>query len=269
MLSLHDTQARVTAALLHGAAATEVAALVRDGPVAAERRLRVYRNNVFASLGAALQAVYPVTVRLVGEPFFRQLARAYIVRHPSTSGNLHAFGAMLPAFVRKHPSLAGLAYLADVAALEWAIHEVYHEADEQPLDAASLAAVPADVHARIRLHLQLASRFVASPFPVVAIWQANQADRDDAVAPVSLDDGGVRALVARSGDFAVKFRILAAGEDAFLRMLAEGRPLARALATALAADPAFDLAATLARHVAVGSFRAWSLADADDEELAP
>src|SRR5205085_10758157 len=118
--------------------------------------------------------------RLLGREFFRQLARGYIVRHPSRSGDLHAFGALLPAYLRKQAALAGLPYLADVAALEWACHEVYHEADEQALDAGALARVPADAQARIRLHLQLATRFVASPFPVLAIWQANQAAAGDA-----------------------------------------------------------------------------------------
>ena len=265
MLSLRDTQALVTDALLHGDGARGATALLRDGPGASpERRLHVYRNNLFASLGNALQAVYPVTTRLIGEGLFRQLARAYIDKHPSTSGDLHAFGALLPAFVRKQSSLATLPYLGDVAALEWARHEVYHEADEAELDTATLARVPGDAQGRIRLHLQLASRFVASPFPVLAIWQANQAGSDDDVEPVSLDDGGVRVLVART-DFEVEFRVLDAGEDRFLRALAEGQPLAAAVPTALATDPGFDFAAVLARHVSVGSFRAWSLADGDGD----
>ena len=251
MLSLHDAQALVTDALLGGDGRHGAAALLRDGGgVSADRRLHVYRNHLFASLGAALQAVYPVTARLLGDDYFRQLARAYIVRHPSTSGSLHGFGAELPAFIGRQATLAALPYLADVAALERAYHEVYHEADEQALDTATLARVAADAQGRIRLHLQLASRFVASPFPVLAIWQANQAAADDAVAPVSLDDGGVRVLVARS-DFEVEFRVLAEAEDRFLRALAAGEPLA--------VDPAFDLGATLGRHLALGSFRSASL----------
>jgi hypothetical protein len=269
MLSLHDTQAVLSAALLRGDGAPGATALLRESRgVSAERRLHVYRNNLFASLGAALRAVYPVTARLLGDAFFRQLARAYVVKHPSTSGSLHAFGAQLPAFVRRQATLAELPYLGDVATLEWAQHEVYHEADEEALDTAALARVPGELQGRIRLHLQLASRFVASPFPVLAIWQANQAAAKDAVAPVSLADGAVRVLVARS-DFEVEFRVLADGEERFLRALASGEPLATAVAAALAVDPAFDLGATLARHFALGSFRAWSVAnggDGDDDD---
>jgi hypothetical protein len=262
MPSLHETQGLVAAALRRGDGAG-VAALLRDaGGVAAERRLHVYRNNHVAGLATALAAVYPVTARLVGEDFFRQLARAYIAGHPSTSGDLQAFGAVLPAFIRGQASLAALPYLADVAALEWAAHEVYHEADEQALDVAALARVDADAQLRIRLHLQLATRFVASPFPVLAIWHANQAASDDGVPSVSLADGGVRVLVARR-DFEVEFRVLEVGEDRFLRALATGQPLGVAVPAALDIDPAFDVAATLARHVALGTFRAWSLADAE------
>jgi hypothetical protein len=126
-----------------------------------------------------------------------------------------------------------------------------------------MAQVPADAKHRIRLHVQIASRFVRSPYPVLAIWQANRSDvDDDAIVPVSLDAGGVRLLVARS-DFEVEFRVLGDGEDALLRTLAEGQPLARAVPAALAAEPGFDFAATLARHVALETFRGWSLAEVD------
>jgi hypothetical protein len=263
MHSLRETQALVSGALLRGDAASGVASLLRAGRgVAAERRLHVYRNNLFASLGAALAAVYPVVARLVGEAFFRQLARGYVLRHPSLSGNLHEFGAQLPSYLRKQASLAALPYLGDVAALEWTSHEVYHEADEAAFDAATLAALAGEAQARLRLHLQLATRFVASPFPVLAIWQANQASGDN-VAPVSLDAGAVRVLVARR-DFEVEFRVLGIAEDRFLRALAEGRTLPTALLAALASDAAFDVGATLGRHFALGTFRAWSLADEDE-----
>jgi len=257
MPSLHDTQARLMGALLRRPEALPAVPLLRrSSGLSPERRLQVYRNNLEASLGAALAAVYPVVARLVGDACFRQVARGYVERFPSRSGNLHEFGGRLPGFLAAQPALAGLPYLADVAALEWAGHEVYHEADDVSLDAAALAALPVEHQARLRLHLQLATRFVASAWPVLAIWQANQAD---AAATLSLDAGGVRLLVGRSG-FEVEFRLLGAAEDAWLRALAEGRTLGAASAAALAVDSAFDLGATLGRHLALGSFRRWSLA---------
>lgn len=261
MPSLLETQALVMGALLRGDASRGGASLLRTARgVPAERRLHVYRNNLYASLGTALAAVYPVVARLIGDDCFRELARGYVARHPSRSGNLHEFGRHLPSYVRAQTELSTLRYLADVAALEWASHEVYHEADNRTLDASALGQVPAEAQARIRLHLQLATRFIASSYPVLAIWQAHQVDADEHVAPVSLDAGGVRVLVARSG-FEVEFRMLGAAEDRWLRALAEGRTLAAALSAALALDPDFDFSATLGRHLGLGSFRAYSLAD--------
>lgn len=263
MLSLHDIQARVLSALRgHGTALPAVALLRPSATVAAERRLQVYRNNHLASLEAALAAVYPVIARLVGEAFFAQLARAYAQRHPSLSGNLHGFGAQLGAFLRAQEGLGALPYLADVAALEWAAHEVYHEGDGEPVDPAALAAVPEAAQPRLRLHLQLASRFVDSAWPVLAIWQANQPGALDAAEGVSLDAGGVHLLVARR-EFEVEFRVLGAAEARWLRALGEGRPLAVALATALVVDAGFDLGAVLGRHLSLGTFRGFSLADTE------
>ena len=169
----------------------------------------------------------------------------------------------MPAFLRAQTSLCGLPYLADIAALEWASHEVYHESDGTDFDSASLAHVPSEAQARIRLHLQLATRFVASPYPVLAIWQANQSNDDKGVTPVALDEGDVRLLVARTG-FEVEFRVLGHAEDRWLHSLAQGETLLTALQAALDLDPAFDFGTTLGRHVALGSFRAWSLAAAGD-----
>ncbi|MCE9659313.1 MAG: putative DNA-binding domain-containing protein [Burkholderiales bacterium] len=259
MPSLHDTQAQVMGALRGGPTAVGLVRPARG--IAPERRLQVYRNNLHASLGAALAAVYPVVDRLVGKAFFRQIARGYVARHPSRSGNLHEFGAHLPEFLKSEGSLGELPYLADVAALEWASHEVYHEADDIALDLAALGAVEAGSQARIRLHLQLATRFVASAWPVLSIWKANQGEE---AAPVSLDEGGVRLLVARSG-FEVEYRVLAPCEDAWLRALGEGHTLAASLVAALAVDCGFDLGATLGRHLALGSFRCWSLAPEEAE----
>ena len=42
------------------------------------RRFGVYRNNVYASLIDVLAGRFPVVARLVGEEFFRAMARAYV-----------------------------------------------------------------------------------------------------------------------------------------------------------------------------------------------
>jgi hypothetical protein len=264
MTALSDTQHQVLGALLGPGEADAALSLLRcSHGIGAAQRLQIYRNNLFESLTQALAAVYPVVAQLVGEAYFRHVARRFIAEHPLASGNLHGFGRELPAALAALPSAAELPYLADVAALEWAWHEVYHEAEWEPLQPTHLGEVPAAQQMDLGLQLAPAARLIASAYPILHIWQAHQR-HDDASASagefaISLDEGGVRLLVLRR-TLEIEFVLLDGAEDRWLRSLAAGSTLAEATLAAFEEDPAFDLAATLCRHLSLGSFAALSFA---------
>jgi hypothetical protein len=254
--ALHELQRRVMDALLQRGDATAAAALLRPTPgLDAARRLQLYRNNCFESLTAALGAVYPVVRQLVGEEFFRALARRFIPAFPSRSGNLHDFGAELPDFLRGFAPAASLPYLPDVAALEWACHAVYHEAPLPALSLDALAALTAQQQAALRLDLQPCARLLASGWPVLALWQAHQGEAEDGLEAIDWQGGGTRLLVAQR-ELEVEFRLLGLGEHAWLQALHDGQTLAAACGLALKADPGFELPAVLMRHLELASFRA-------------
>lgn len=252
MLALPDTQARMMDALLSRGDPAAAAALVRPTALPAARRLAIYRNNHVQNLVAALGAVYPVIRRLVGDAFFRQAAKACIGVHRSRSGDLHDFGGEFPVFLRAYQPAAPLPYLPDVAALEWAVHRAYHEAELPALALARLAEVPPAAQPGLRLVLQPSARFVCSPYPVLQIWQANQPGEDDA-STISLDGDGVHLLVVQRA-LEIEFVLLDAVEYGWLAALAEGMGLGQASARAFDLDPAFDLASALARHIGRGLF---------------
>lgn len=253
MLALPEIQTRVMDALLLRDGMGATAVVQSTAPLSALKRLQVYRNNLFESLTAALGAVYPVVARLVGNGFFRSAAKACISAYPSRSGNLQDFGGEFPAFLRAYPPAADLPYLPDVAALEWALHRAYHEAELPSLTLEGLAQVPVAGQAGLRLGLQPSARFVASRYPLLSIWQANQPEALEDESTISLDEGGVHLLVVQRA-LEVEFRILDAAEDRWLRALAEKASLAEATRRAMDADPAFDLMAVLARHLRLGLF---------------
>jgi hypothetical protein len=247
MPSLREMQQDFAASLVSGRGA-QAAAHVVAGAFPAAQRLRIYRNNVLTSLTNALGDVYPVVARLVGEGFFRHAAHAYIGRHPSRSGNLHEFGAAFPEFLRGFAPARRLPYLGDVARLEWAWHESFHAPEHPPLDLARLAAVPDSEHENLRFTLHSAARLVASPYPMLRIWEVNQ-DGYAGESEVSLDAGGEQVLVARP-ELEVMVHRLAAGEFAFLRALSERQTLGGAYSAAVAVEADFDLARCLQRHIA-------------------
>ncbi|MFC6672832.1 hypothetical protein [Marinobacterium aestuariivivens] len=102
----------------------------------------------------------------------------------------------MAAFVAGFQPAASLPYLADIARLEWACHEVFHAPGNAAVALDALSRMPADDLPGLRFHLGPACRLLASDFPVYRIWQANQAEVDEP-ATIDLDRGGETVLVLR------------------------------------------------------------------------
>ncbi len=247
MHALLDLQTRFAEAVFERKS-TDLDLHIRRNGLSASRRIGIYRNNVFNSLSEALRVSYAVVERLVGAEFFAHAARAYVRDVPSRSGNLHDYGAAFPDYLAQLPGAAELAYLPDVARLEWACQEVFHAAEAEPLELEALAAVPPERYGELCLCLHPASRLLVSHFPVFRIWQVNQ-EGYRGEDTVDLGMGGVRLLVIRRG-IETEIEELSTGEYALLAALREERPLAMACDAALAVEPALDLAASLCAQIA-------------------
>jgi hypothetical protein len=105
----------------------------------------------------------------------------------------------------------------------------------------ALAAVSAEEAAYVVLRLQPSLSYLASPWPIDAIWQANQ---ENEVSVVDLASGGARLEIRRADD-RVAWRRLDAAAFAFRTALADGLVLAAAMAGATLQDPAFDVTAAV------------------------
>ncbi|HUJ01110.1 MAG TPA: DNA-binding domain-containing protein, partial [Usitatibacter sp.] len=116
-------------------------------------RIAFYRASVRSQRHGALAATYAVVRRLVGDDFFREMARRYAAAHPSRSGDLRLFGDRFGDFLEQDRDARALACLGDVARLEWARHESFHAAEAPGLDAAALAAVAPERQGEVRLLL--------------------------------------------------------------------------------------------------------------------
>jgi hypothetical protein len=256
MHALLDLQASFAAALFDSAD-SRVLHWIDEAGMSAGERLAVYRRNVFHNYHGALRDVYPVVERLVGEAFFEFAAGEYVRRHRSTQGNLHAYGERFAEFLGAFVPAASLSYLPDVARLEWAMHESFHAADRGPLDPLRLGGLTVEELPHVTFVLHPACRLLRSPYPVHAIWEANQAGRD---GRADLGTGGVHLLVRRSGH-AVQLEPVGDAEYAMLEACAAGHPLAAALDAARRECVGFDLGAFLARRVSDATVSEFRLSD--------
>ncbi len=219
---LPDLQAQFSNAVLTGNL-SPACKHIRAGKLSAEKRLEIYRHNVFTTLTGALRDLYPVTESIVGASFFTHLAEQFIHDTPSRSGDLNMFGGAWPAFLSGHAGVDNLPYLPDVAALEWAWHRAFHAAEYPPFELSKLANVPPDQHGALRFILHPSVSLIASAYPIVRIWQVNQPGYDGEMA-IDWDAAGDLALVIRD-DVEIKIEAMPRASFNFLCALHQGESL--------------------------------------------
>ncbi|GJL81974.1 MAG: DUF2063 domain-containing protein [marine bacterium B5-7] len=230
----------------------------------AERRLNVYRNNMIASLTESLKATYPAVVKIVGDDFFKMLARRYIESSPSTCGDLHTFGDNFDKLVDSLPETRSLPYLADIARLEWGYHIVFHAVEDNPitLDALAEADIEPDQYDSIRFHFHPASMAISSRYPITNIWRfaINEADDD---RTLDIDTGGENVLVARR-DNEMEFQNMGDAEYRFVQSMISGLSLAECFAAGCEVNTEFDLSNALSQQFLRHNITGFSLCDAPD-----
>lgn len=230
------------------------AASVLDPAREADERIGVYRHTIFANYRNAFGATYRVVRELTGAPFFDAAVDAFVLAHPSTGGDLNAYGEAFPDFLATYPHAAELPYLPDVARLEWAIDEAHRAADadwEPQRTLAVLAAIPTDEVALQRFAFDPSCRLLRSAFPVLRIWQSHQ-DGSVHDGKVRFGDGDDSLLVRRDGAH-VGIERVEPGNFAWLTALAGSADLAQALDAAFDADATFDLGTALRTYIANGT----------------
>lgn len=205
------------------------------------KRFAVYRNNVMISLVDALADSYPVVQELVGEEFFRAMVGEFVRQAPPRSPVLAWYGAGFESFIADFPPVAGLPYLADVAALELLRVEAWHAADASPMPMKVLGACLADTEhlpgSSVVLHPAL--RVMHSAHPVVTLWAAHQAD-DPTAALAAVDLAMNEAALLVRPHLEVEIIRIEPAAAEFIRQLQAGASFGAAAASANC-----DLAATL------------------------
>lgn len=248
MPRLSEVQAGFAAALLDPAAPVP-AGIVGPGRRPAPRRFAVYRNNVTSALVNAVAGAFPAVKRIVGDEFFRAMARDYVLGGPPTSPVLLDYGATFPDFIARFAPAASLPYLPDVARIERRWFEAYHAEEADPLPPAALSGLGEAELPGLTFTMHPSLRLVGSRWPALTIWRMNVSD-----APMTPVDFTVAedALIVRPGA-EVEVRIVPPGGAAFVTALAGGETLLAAAETAQAADARFDLAGNIAGLFAAGA----------------
>jgi hypothetical protein len=252
MPTLLEMQSAMKASLLHRDSRAISPMLAGDVPT---DRLDIYRNTFAHTLTRALRLCFPVTQRLVGEEFFEGAAQFFIGEHPPRAAWLDLYGGEFPEFLRSFPPATSIAYLGDVAELEWAVNGALHAADVAPLDVAEIGAIDAESQVRICFVPHPSLRLLRLEYPADFIWHAILDSDDDALGKVDLGCGPRNVLIERRST-GVEVECLGETAWCFLSKLCAGLSIEAALVD----SSEFDCSAALAEHLALGRFTALALA---------
>jgi hypothetical protein len=118
-----------------------------------EQRLDIYANMYFFRILEALGDDFPGVLKVIGEARFHNLITDYLVKHPSRHFSLRYVGRHLPRFLAKHTLLKKWPFLADLAAFEYALLDVYDQLDLLPLSLDQLKTLPPEEWADLPLSL--------------------------------------------------------------------------------------------------------------------
>lgn len=229
--------------------------------------LASYRGSVRGGLLQALQDIYPVMNKLLGEQAFEGLSRQYINKNPSRSPNIAEYSAYLyevnaslsdvnisfADFIDSFTPLENYPYMADVARLEWSWHEVFNEADDTPLNLEALGLMSPEQHLNLKFRRPYASRLIRSPWPIHKIWTSNQNSNQDAEKDetVELIRDDYYLLIWRHG-YEMKIDPLSESEWTFLQQLEQTTCFSHAIEQLLQSHPNENISELFASVISQG-----------------
>ncbi len=188
----------------------------------AGRRYNVYRNNVVASLMAALQDGFPAITKLLGAENMRNLAYAYVRQHPPQSRIMMNYGQRLPEFIANTEQLSKLPYLGDVARLELELRRSYHAADAIPIDSSVINALDPDTLTATCFEFAPSLGLIRSVWPIYSIWTRALKDAEQEIVATAQD-----VLVTRP-NYDPELTVLSSGGAEFVAQVRCGEPLGKA-----------------------------------------
>ncbi|MEM7015905.1 MAG: DNA-binding domain-containing protein [Pseudomonadota bacterium] len=100
--------------------------------------LQIYRDNYQGTLLKTLKSIFSQTLSLYGNNAFRSPALQFIKVHASNKADLNQYGFEFPdyleAYLKQQTDSDNWFYLADIARLDWRLHQSYYAENGSAFD---------------------------------------------------------------------------------------------------------------------------------------
>lgn len=189
--------------------------LAELNPGAASLGMKVYRDAYYIRMREFLEIDFPQTFSRWKDAESRAIVKGYVSRYPSSSPVAADFGAFFPEYLAERKWSAEKCYIADLAALEWALVRARNAPILERTGFEQMATAGESEWGRARFRFDSAMQIVESQWPLVELY-------DDPNAKI--EKGSYRFLVYRD-EKGPMFRLLEEGEFEWLTALQAGLSL--------------------------------------------
>jgi len=174
--------------------------------IEASARLQVYQNNYELTLVDAVAGIFPIVSAFVGDVFVRTALKHFIAEYPPQNACLSDYGADFSSFLETYKHAERVAYLADLASLEWTVHSLQSVAE-------------AEITALTQLAVNPNARFVESDFPLLNLWMVGSGQMQPEAVHV---DQGAQTVCVLLLDHEIKLLGVTAAESVVLHECRNG-----------------------------------------------
>lgn len=179
--SLPDIQCEFWQAL-SGANSSIFESILSDEKFVATDRVNVYRETAKSLHISVLASVYTACNKILGEDYFKLIAKHYYANYPSTSPNLNDYGEQFPSYLSMllnyRYELKDFSYLSELAKLEWCIQKSHYSRDDKQLDIVEFQQQFDLYGGEVKFYLVSSIELLATCYPVTEIWQLHQQDNN-------------------------------------------------------------------------------------------
>lgn len=146
--------------------------IVSTQNVPAATRLAIYGDAYQLRLIDSLATTYPILYLYLGSDEFEVLARDYIKQYPSTYRSIRWFGDQFAEFLKQHADYQEYEYVAELAAIEWAMTLVFDAQDASVVSLETMQHIPIESWPNMRFKPHPSLHCLLLSWNVMPIWQA-------------------------------------------------------------------------------------------------
>lgn len=216
--------------------------LFEKDEIALNTRFHVYRDGVLENFVNVLKATYPTVHALVGDDFFRKIARLYARQFPPSQGCINLYGQNFPTYLTTIKQANHLPYLHDVAAYDWAYNTAFYAPDEDVLDISRLKDLNPQNLAQTQFIFLSSVCLIKSQYPLPELHgfcDPDKAENTQKDQSIDIDQGGGNFLIARP-EFKVNAITLQDDVYDMIQALHDGQTVEAALEKTLMRHPHFE-----------------------------